>query len=119
MRIPVLRHPSQRVDRANQSAFAICDGYPVTPGHALVITRRHIGDWWQATPAERTDLFALVDEIRATIIARHSPTSVSTPVRRPGRQSITCIFHLESDRIVPSFTIEPDHRAPSRRWRPN
>ena len=29
---------------ANRSAFAVWDGYPVTPGHALIVSRRQISD---------------------------------------------------------------------------
>lgn len=57
----------------NRSAFAIWDGYPVSPGHALVITRRQISDWWEATPGERADIFELVDSVRAKVEAAHRP----------------------------------------------
>jgi len=45
----------------------------VSEGHALVITRRVISDWWQATPDERDDLFALVEEVKASIDHKHQP----------------------------------------------
>jgi diadenosine tetraphosphate (Ap4A) HIT family hydrolase len=51
----------------------VWDAYPVNPGHALVVSRRQIGDWWAATTEERTDLMALVDEVRAHIEERHKP----------------------------------------------
>ena len=49
------------------------DAYPVNPGHALVVSRRQISDWWAATTEERADLMALVDEVRAHIEERHKP----------------------------------------------
>jgi superfamily II DNA or RNA helicase/diadenosine tetraphosphate (Ap4A) HIT family hydrolase/HKD family nuclease len=58
---------------ANRSAFAVWDAYPVTPGHALVVSRRQISDWWEATTEERADLMVLVDEVRAQIEERHKP----------------------------------------------
>jgi diadenosine tetraphosphate (Ap4A) HIT family hydrolase len=51
----------------------VWDAYPVNPGHALVVSRRQISDWWAATTEERTDLMALVDEVRAHIEERHKP----------------------------------------------
>jgi diadenosine tetraphosphate (Ap4A) HIT family hydrolase len=51
----------------------VWDAYPVNPGHALVVSRRQIGDWWAPTTEERTDLTALVDEVRAHIEERHKP----------------------------------------------
>jgi diadenosine tetraphosphate (Ap4A) HIT family hydrolase len=49
------------------------DAYPVNTGHALVVSRRQISDWWAATTEERADLMALVDEVRAHIEELHKP----------------------------------------------
>ncbi|OBJ70974.1 DUF3427 domain-containing protein [Mycobacterium sp. 1274756.6] len=58
---------------SNRSAFAVWDAFPVNPGHALVVSRRQISDWWAATLEERTDLISLVDEVRDRIAAHHHP----------------------------------------------
>jgi len=58
---------------SNRSAFAVWDTYPVNPGHALVVTRRQINDWWDATVEERTDLMDLVEQVRAHIEQQHAP----------------------------------------------
>lgn len=55
---------------SNRSAFAVWDAYPVTDGHALVVSRRQISDWWAATPEERTDLLALADDIDTVLMLR-------------------------------------------------
>lgn len=70
---PFFAVPQSEWIAANRSAFAIWDGYPVTPGHALVVSRRQISDWWEATPGERSDIFELVDVVREKIIELHSP----------------------------------------------
>ncbi len=49
----------------NPLAFALPDRFPVTPGHLLLIPRRHVADWFETTPEERQALFALADEARA------------------------------------------------------
>lgn len=48
---------------SNRSAFAIRDGYPVTEGHTLVITRRQIETWFDASPEEQADIMSLVNEV--------------------------------------------------------
>ncbi len=58
---------------ANEAAFAVFDRYPVTPGHTLVIPRRVVATWWEATPAERTALLTLVDDVKAILDERHAP----------------------------------------------
>ena len=49
----------------NELAFAIRDSHPVSPGHALVIPRRIVPTWFDATEAERVAMMALIDEVRA------------------------------------------------------
>jgi superfamily II DNA or RNA helicase/diadenosine tetraphosphate (Ap4A) HIT family hydrolase/HKD family nuclease len=54
----------------NSLAFAIHDRYPVSPGHALVIPRRQIPDWWTASREERIALLDLVDEVKGLLDGR-------------------------------------------------
>ena len=37
--------------------FAIWDGFPVSPGHALIIPRRHVATWFETTATEQAALF--------------------------------------------------------------
>ena len=70
---PFLAVPASECLAANDSAFAIADRYPVSPGHALVIPRRVIATWWEATAAERADILALVDEVKDRLNAELGP----------------------------------------------
>lgn len=47
--------------------------YPVSPGHALLVTKRHVSDWFAATPEELRELTDAVGLARAAILRRHSP----------------------------------------------
>ena len=53
---------------AHQSIFheghlvvGIWDGFPVSNGHALIVTRRHIASWFDSTVEEKRELFEAVD----------------------------------------------------------
>ena len=70
---PFLAIPSSEWLAANQSAFVIADRFPVSPGHALVVPRRSIATWWEATDQERADLLALVDEVKRQLDAELQP----------------------------------------------
>ena len=50
---------------SNDLAFAIRDNYPVTEGHTLVITRRLVATWFDATPDEQRAVLALMDEVKS------------------------------------------------------
>jgi diadenosine tetraphosphate (Ap4A) HIT family hydrolase len=57
----------------NELAFAHYDSYPVNPGHCLVITRRHVAEYFQATAEEKAAILALVDEMKTIIDAEYKP----------------------------------------------
>lgn len=72
-RSPFLEIPSSQWIAANRSAFAIRDSFPVSDGHTLVVSRRLISTWWEATPDERADLLALVDEVKEALDEELNP----------------------------------------------
>lgn len=64
MTSPFLERPESDWLASNDLAFAIPDGYPVSPGHALVVPRRLVATWFDATSEERQALFDLVDKVK-------------------------------------------------------
>ena len=57
----------------NELAFAHYDSYPVNPGHCLIIPRRHVAEYFQATAEEKTAVWALVDEMKTIIDKEYRP----------------------------------------------
>ena len=58
---------------AGDLVLGLWDGYPVSPGHALLIPRRHVSSWFEVTPDERSELVAATDIARQAILSRHQP----------------------------------------------
>jgi superfamily II DNA or RNA helicase/diadenosine tetraphosphate (Ap4A) HIT family hydrolase/HKD family nuclease/SOS-response transcriptional repressor LexA len=58
---------------SNDLTFAIFDGFPVSPGHVLVTTRRIVETWFDATDGEQAALMALVKEAKRLLDLRLSP----------------------------------------------
>lgn len=54
MTSPFLTRPETEHIARNALAFAIRDGFPVSPGHTLVVTRRLVPTWFDATPEEQS-----------------------------------------------------------------
>jgi len=54
-------------------ALAVLDNFPVNPGHTLIVPRRHVASWFDATGEERADILRLADEARRILIERHAP----------------------------------------------
>lgn len=51
----------------------IRDAFPVSPGHTLVIARRHVGSFFDLTEAERHDLLALLDHAKTQLDEEFQP----------------------------------------------
>lgn len=51
----------------NVLACALYDKFPVTRGHLLIVTRRHVESWFDTTTDERQAMFALADEARVLL----------------------------------------------------
>lgn len=63
----------QRVFHEDPYMICLWDGYPVTEGHALVIPRRHVANWFDASRSEQAALMDGIEAARSAIEARHKP----------------------------------------------
>ncbi len=67
-------HPAAgRVWRETPHAVALLDGFPVTPGHTLVVPKRHLVSLFDLPEAERAAVWALVAEVRGLLAAELGP----------------------------------------------
>jgi len=57
----------------NELAYVQHDSYPVSPGHLLVITFRHVADYFDTTEEERAAILKLIQEARDYLLRAHSP----------------------------------------------
>ena len=65
---------------SNALAIAVADGFPLNPGHALVIPRRHIADLFELGPEEQAALWALVPVVRDAIMSSLQPAGFNIGV---------------------------------------
>jgi diadenosine tetraphosphate (Ap4A) HIT family hydrolase len=84
--------PSEKV-LENSLAWAKWDKYPVTEGHILVIPKRHIAGYFEATPEEKGELWALVDECRKILQVKFKPDGYNIGINE-GASAGQTIFHL-------------------------
>lgn len=65
----------------NELAYARYDkDYPVSPGHCLIITRRHVAEYFQATAEEKAAIWALVDKMKKIIDEEYNPDAYNIGV---------------------------------------
>ena len=107
---PFLAVPASEWLAANHSAFAVADGFPVSPGHALVVPRRVIATWWEATDAERADILALVDEVKHQLDAALQPDGYNVGFNS-GAAAGQTVGHLHIH-VIPRYRGDmPDPRG--------
>jgi diadenosine tetraphosphate (Ap4A) HIT family hydrolase len=70
---PFLAVPVEDWLCSNDLVFAIFDGFPVSPGHILVTTRRIVETWFDATDEEQAALMALVKEVKRLLDVQLDP----------------------------------------------
>lgn len=71
---------SGRVFHVDKLVVGLWDAFPASDGHALVVTKRHIASWFDATAAERAALTKAIDTVRATIEKKHKPAGYNIGV---------------------------------------
>jgi diadenosine tetraphosphate (Ap4A) HIT family hydrolase len=86
----------------NELAVAVRDGFPVSPGHSLVIPRRHFERLEEATPEENVAIFDLVSEVSKTIEIAPSPDGFNIGIN-DGLAAGQTIPHLHVH-IIPRYT---------------
>jgi diadenosine tetraphosphate (Ap4A) HIT family hydrolase len=64
-----------RIRDANALAICVRDAYPVSPGHTLVMPRRHVGSLFAATSEERSAMLALPDNAKRQLDHEFNPAS--------------------------------------------
>jgi diadenosine tetraphosphate (Ap4A) HIT family hydrolase len=106
---PFCTLPPERILGENDHALWIRDdGYPVSPGHSLVIPRRHASSFFDTSGAERQALLALLDEAKATAAAEFGPAAWNIGIN-DGPAAGQTVPHLHIH-LIPRY--EGDHADP-------
>jgi diadenosine tetraphosphate (Ap4A) HIT family hydrolase len=102
-------HPQPReIFLENELVLGIWNAYPVSEGHALLITRRHVVDWFEATPEEQQALTAAITPTRQAILENYLPAGFNVGINS-GAAAGQTVFHVHLH-VVPRYsgTFEPN-----------
>ena len=107
---PFLAVPTSEWLAANDHAFAIADRFPVSPGHALVVPRRAIATWWEASDDERADILALIDAVKCQLDVELRPDGYNVGFNA-GAAAGQTVRHLHVH-VIPRYRGDvPDPRG--------
>ena len=89
---PFCGDPSKVIE--NELAFAHYDkNYPVNPGHCLIVARRHVAEYFEATAAEKAAIWELVDAMKIIIDRDYNPDGYNVGVNI-GKSAGQSVPHL-------------------------
>lgn len=111
---PFCQMPPERVLLANDLAYVIRDGYPVSPGHTLVIPRRHVGSFFEISEAERAAMLALLDQAKAELDATQSPAGYNIGIN-DGPAAGQTVPHLHLH-LIPRYAGDREDPRGGVRW---
>jgi superfamily II DNA or RNA helicase/HKD family nuclease len=70
---PFCRPAADRLFYLGQQVLGLWDSFPVSPGHALLVPKRHFASWFEATVEEQRELIEAIRIARTAIEQAHQP----------------------------------------------
>ena len=99
---PFCKAESERdIIASSTLSVAFYDGFPVSPGHALIIPKRHVSSFFDLSQEERQDLFNLADSVKRIVEERYHPDGYNIGVN-VGEAAGQSIFHVHMH-LIPRY----------------
>jgi diadenosine tetraphosphate (Ap4A) HIT family hydrolase len=111
---PFCTIPPERIIDSNDLALVIRDGYPVSPGHTLVISKRHIGTWFEITQAEQQALLDLLAKAKAVLETEFKPDGYNIGIN-DGPTAGQTVPHLHMH-LIPRYRGDQEDPRGGVRW---
>jgi len=86
---------------SNDLAYSARDSYPVSPGHSVVIPRRHVASFFELTPEEMAACMDLINKEKNHIDQEFNPDGYNIGVN-VGPAAGQSIFHVHIH-IIPRY----------------
>lgn len=93
--------PTNRVVHATKHCVVVRDLYPVSRGHTLIVPKRHIGRFGEATEAERRDLLETLEWTRVQLVEDLAPDGFNIGIN-DGEAAGQTVAHLHVH-LIPRF----------------
>ena len=111
---PFCSLPSSRIVESNTHGLVIRDGFPVSPGHTLIVPKRHIGSFFELRADERDDLLALLDHAKAQIESEFKPDGYNIGINdRPAAGQTVPHLHIH---LIPRYIGDQADPRGGVRW---
>jgi diadenosine tetraphosphate (Ap4A) HIT family hydrolase len=107
---PFCQLPELRIVAKDALTVVVRDGFPVSRGHSLIIPRRHVGSFFEATVDERASLLRLLDAAKVQLDNEYQPDSYNIGIN-DGPAAGQTVPHLHIH-LIPRYAGDsPDPRG--------
>jgi diadenosine tetraphosphate (Ap4A) HIT family hydrolase len=107
---PFCALPVERILRSAGEALVIRDAFPVSPGHTLVIPRRHVESFFELTAVERACMLELLGQAKAELDESCRPDGFNVGIN-DGAAAGQTVPHLHLH-LIPRYVGDaPDPRG--------
>jgi diadenosine tetraphosphate (Ap4A) HIT family hydrolase len=114
MPCPFCTLPPERIIDENEHAVWIYDGFPLSPGHSLIIPKRHIGSFFEITTAEKIAILNLLDLAKNVVSTEHLPNAYNIGVN-DGPAAGQTVPHLHVH-LIPRYINDVKDPRGGVRW---
>jgi diadenosine tetraphosphate (Ap4A) HIT family hydrolase len=111
---PFCRIASEQIIAESSLTLSIRDAFPVSPGHTLVIPKRHFSDLFDATDDEIAEIWHALRQAADTLGAELHPDGFNVGVN-VGEAAGQTVSHLHVHLIPRHAGDQPDPRGGIRR----
>jgi len=111
---PFCNLSADRVLSADEHGLVVRDAYPLSPGHTLVISRRHVASFFQLDSTERVALLELVDAAKRELDGELRPAGYNIGIN-DGATAGQTIPHLHIH-LIPRYSGDAVDPRGGVRW---
>lgn len=111
---PFCTLPQSRIVAQNDLAMVIRDGFPVSPGHTLLIPKRHVGSFFDLAEAEVQAMMTLLKKAKADLDKEFNPESYNIGVN-DGPQAGQTVPHVHMH-LIPRYEGDVKDPRGGVRW---
>ena len=111
---PFCTLPDERIVDQNDLALVIRDGFPVSPGHTLVIPKGHVGSFFELNEEEIASMMALLKRAKSVLDVEFKPESYNIGIN-DGPQAGQTVPHVHMH-LIPRYAGDVADPRGGVRW---
>ena len=111
---PFCNLPRDRIVFDSELALVIRDKFPVSPGHTLIVPKRHVASFCDTTPEEQAAVLKLLRIARVDLDHVHHPAAYNISVN-DGAAAGQTVMHLHVH-LIPRYPGDREDPRGGVRW---